>query len=54
MKIVHNSTLHLQSVIDDALDLTRLENNKFTIYKELFNIRKAVREIQDIMTFPIT
>lgn len=54
VQVVHNSTLHLQSVIDDALDLTRLENNKFTIYKELFNIRNAVKDIQDIMTFPIT
>jgi len=27
--IILNSSLHLQSVIEDALDLSRCENNKF-------------------------
>lgn len=29
LKVVLNSSLHLQNVIEDALDLSRLENNKF-------------------------
>ena len=40
--IVLNSSIHLQSVIEDALDITRIENNKFTLFKELFNIREAI------------
>lgn len=34
--------MHLQTVIEDALDVTRIENNKFCIYHEHFDIRKAV------------
>jgi len=29
LKVVLNSSLHLQNVIEDALDISRLENNKF-------------------------
>jgi signal transduction histidine kinase len=32
INIVYNSSIHLQSVIEDAMDLTRFENNKFTIF----------------------
>ena len=53
LQIVYNSSIHLESVIDDALDITRLENNNFKIYKELFNIRKTVKEIEDIMKFQV-
>ena len=31
LNVVHNGTIHLQNVINDALDITRLENNKFDI-----------------------
>jgi signal transduction histidine kinase len=40
-------------VIEDALDFTRLENNKFTIFKELFNIRDTAREVKEIMAFTL-
>ena len=33
--------------------MSRLENNTFTIYKELFNIRNAVKEVCDIMNFQL-
>lgn len=29
LKIIHNSSLHLQNVIEDALDLSRIENKQF-------------------------
>jgi two-component system phosphate regulon sensor histidine kinase PhoR len=51
LKVVLNSSMHLQSVIEDALDISRLENNKFTLYKEFFDIRLAVREVCEIMKF---
>jgi signal transduction histidine kinase len=38
-------------VIEDALDMSRLENNKFEIFKELFDIRKVVYEVADLMKF---
>jgi signal transduction histidine kinase len=45
LKIILNSALHLQNVIEDALDMSRIENNKFTIFKGVFNIEEAVKEV---------
>ena len=42
LKVVLNSAIHLQNVIEDALDISRIENNKFTLFKEKFDIRAAV------------
>ncbi len=42
LKIILNSSMHLQNVIEDALDMSRIENNKFTIFKEMFDIKTAV------------
>lgn len=42
LKVVLNSSLHLESLVEDALDLSRLENNKFTINKESFDLRTAI------------
>ena len=39
INIALNSSIHLQNVIEDALDITRLENNKFQIFKDVFNVR---------------
>jgi signal transduction histidine kinase len=33
LRIVMNSSLHLQNVIEDALDMSRIENGKFQIFK---------------------
>ncbi|TNV83809.1 hypothetical protein FGO68_gene12023 [Halteria grandinella] len=51
--IVKNSSLHLQNVIEDALDISRLENNKFRITRENFDIKAAVQEVCEIMSFQI-
>lgn len=42
LKIILNSSMHLQNVIEDALDMSRIENKKFTIHKEMFDIKTAV------------
>ena len=39
LQIVYNSSIHLENVINDALDISRLENNKFEINKSEFEIR---------------
>jgi hypothetical protein len=31
--------------------MTRLENNKFSIYKEMVDIRVAIKEVCEIMKF---
>ena len=41
VQIVHNSSIHLENVINDALDISRLENNKFEINKSVFAIRET-------------
>ncbi len=51
LQIILNSSLHLQNVIEDALDMSRIENNKFQIFKEIFNIHDAVQEVTKIMEF---
>jgi signal transduction histidine kinase len=53
LKIILNSSLHLQNVIEDALDMSRLENNKFFIFKEMVNIREAIQEVCGIMRFSL-
>ena len=40
-------------MIEDALDVARLMNNKFEIFKESFNLRTAVEEVYEIMKFQI-
>ena len=32
--------------------MSRLENNKFTINKEMFEVRVAISEISEILKFP--
>ena len=51
IKVVLNSSLHLQNVIEDALDISRLENNKFQLFKDFFDIRSALNEVCEIMKF---
>ena len=40
-------------MIEDALDMSRIENNKFQMFEDLFNIRDAVNEVSQIMKFQI-
>ena len=35
------------------MDMSRIENNKFTILKEMFNVREAVEEVCEIMAFQV-
>lgn len=53
LQIILNSSLHLQNVIEDALDMSRIENNKFSIFKEMFDIGEAIREVSQIMEFQV-
>lgn len=51
LQIVLNSSIHLQNVIEDALDISRIENNKFQLFMDQCDLRKAVHEVCDIMRF---
>lgn len=41
--------MHLQNVIEDALDMSRIENNKFEVNLEFFDPRIAIEEVVSIM-----
>ena len=43
----------MENVINDALDISRLENNKFEINKSKFAIRDTILVVYDIMKFQI-
>jgi two-component system, sensor histidine kinase and response regulator len=49
-----NAALHLESVIEDALDMSRIENNQFTIYQQMFNLQTTITEVCDIMRFQLS
>jgi signal transduction histidine kinase len=53
LRIVYNSAIHLSNVIEDMLDVTRIENKQFEIFKSLFNFRQAVTDVCDIMCFQL-
>jgi cell cycle sensor histidine kinase DivJ len=53
MQIIYNSSVHLLNVIEDALDMSRIENKKFFIQLEFMDIRDAVKEVTDIMRFQL-
>jgi signal transduction histidine kinase len=38
-------------LIEDALDMSRIENNKFEINEEEFEVRDTIKEVVDIMDF---
>lgn len=42
LNIINNASMHLQNVIEDALDLSRIENNKFEVNLSFFDIRNSV------------
>ena len=42
LEIIHNSSIHLGNVIEDFLDVTRIENKKFETNIAAMNIRKEV------------
>ena len=52
-KIILNSALHLQNVIEDALDMGRIENHRFQINNEPFDLRRALQDVREVMSFQI-
>ena len=53
LKIIFNSSIHLQNVIDNALDISRIENNQFQLFLEVYEIRKSIEKVFEIMDFQI-
>jgi signal transduction histidine kinase len=53
IRIVKNSAIHLQNLIQDALDLSRIDNNKFELNFDFFDIRNTINEVREILEFQI-
>ena len=51
MEIILNSAYHLENVIEDALDMSRIENNKFEINMSEFWLIECVQSVVSIMEF---
>jgi cell cycle sensor histidine kinase DivJ len=49
IKIIKNSAIHLNNLINDALDISRIENNTFEISLEPFDIRATTKEVTEIL-----
>ena len=48
-KHIYTSSKHLNVMMDDVLDITKMEYDKFELYKENFNPSKVIQEITDII-----
>ena len=53
VEIIINSSLHLSNIIEDALDISRINNNVFDITLEYFPIDEVIQEVCQIMNFQI-
>eukprot|EP00347_Sterkiella_histriomuscorum_P017803 403347931 len=53
LDIIVNSAHHLENVIEDALDMNRLENNKFEINNSMFDVREVAKQVIDIMRLQV-
>ena len=54
LQIIHNSSFYLKILIEDALDLCRLENRTFLVSLAPFNFRRALKEVSDIMEYLVS
>lgn len=51
LEIIINSSIHLSFVVEDALDYSRIENNKFEITETEFDVEETIKEVISIMDF---
>lgn len=50
LTMVYNSARHLLDLINDILDLSKVEAGKMEVYKEEINLHNMVNEVCDLMT----
>jgi len=53
LEVIIASSKHLQGLIDDALDMSRIENGAFSINPEWVDPREGISEVADCMQFQI-
>jgi signal transduction histidine kinase/ActR/RegA family two-component response regulator len=50
---IETSSLHLLDIINDILDMTKLQGGKFTLSPTRFNFRKMIQNVCDIIMFEV-
>ena len=45
------SAIHLQNLVDDALDMSKIEDGRFDLVREFFDVRESVQHVCDVMRF---
>jgi len=48
-EVIYSSAKYLQNVIEDALDMTRMENNTFEVHEEAFDPRECLKMVKDCL-----
>ena len=51
MNIIRTSAIFLANIIEEALDMSRIENNQFVINESMIDIRQTVKEVTEVMDF---
>ena len=49
VRILRSSNIHLLNLVNDILDISRIDNGKFDIHKDSFTLRDSVSEVLDIL-----
>ena len=52
VNIIKNSATHLSNLVNDILDMSRIENGKFELFKENFDIHEAVNDVINTLEYP--
>ena len=47
---IHNSGRHLLQLINDVLDLAKVESGKMEIYPERFSVKKSIEEVTNVVS----
>ena len=47
--LIHNAGRHLLSLINDILDMSKIEAGKFELHRELFDLRDVIHDCLDLM-----